>query len=289
MVDRQLAQLCVRGTRFLALVIIVYLSLLLPILAVLPHLPLHFMHGSLGAIVVVPAALLLADCISGAVHFLLDHEDAGDRLRDEMPVNEAEEAKSLMSQKFAAASKWERFVWDFQIHHPFYSTGDNPLSGKAPKVTAWAQLFICLVATSLVGILCTAWAFWSSVSGSPPEPHRFATIVLSLMFASQVQRSHFWAHERNHSPETLPRVVRWAQDVGLLLHPEVHRIHHRTYNSHFSILNGWSNSFVQTWFRVLVRLSIVDDRLGMKPTQATGQEDHASSRLLEDGCYQVER
>ena len=98
------------------------------------------------------------------------------------------------------------------------------------------------------------------------DPWLCRVVALSWIITAQAQRTHFWCHERNHSPHTLPGVVRWAQDAGLLLHPDLHRVHHERYDCNFPILTGWTNRYVQFLYEASVRCGLVDTGLGQKPT-----------------------
>ena len=61
--------------------------------------------------------------------------------------------------------------------------------------------------------------------------------------------------------------MRWAQDAGLLLHPDLHRVHHERYDCNFPILTGWTNRYVQFLYEASVRCGLVDTGLGQKPTR----------------------
>merc|ERR1712032_252749 len=101
--------------------------------------------------------------------------------------------------------------------------------------------------------------------GGMAVPHDVIITLLSLVLATQSQRAHFWAHARRHTPEELPQWVKTLQDWRVLLHPKEHAVHHETYNCNFCIINGWANPYVQMWYRGLVFVGVVDDKLGMKP------------------------
>lgn len=48
-------------------------------------------------------------------------------------------------------------------------------------------------------------------------------------------------HRWSHMPEATG-VVRWLQRLGLVVRPMAHARHHRSpYDSHFAVINGWSN------------------------------------------------
>jgi ubiquitin-conjugating enzyme E2 variant len=67
---------------------------------------------------------------------------------------------------------------------------------------------------------------------------------------------HKWAH----APEP-PRAVRWLQRRRLVLSPEAHSVHHRSYTGGYCVTNGWLNPLL--------------DRL-----EAYGRAERALRRLL---------
>lgn len=199
------------------------------------------------------AAATLADVNSGTFHFTFDHADAGDRLRDVMPTSVQAARAAEASPQFATATLWEKFVWKFQIHHSL------PWPRAVTKRSSSQKQLDAL------GTLGSTAALLAWMAGLM-EPWLCRVVALSWIITAQAQRTHFWCHERNHSPHTLPVVVRWAQDAGLLLHPDLHRVHHERYECNFPILTGWTNRYVQFLYEASVRCGLVDTGLGQKPT-----------------------
>ena len=62
------------------------------------------------------------------------------------------------------------------------------------------------------------------------------------------------------------------QDLGVLLHPRVHRMHHETFDRNFCIMNGMANPMVDAAFRVARRLRIADPKV----TLGAGAAKHVS-------------
>ena len=196
----------------------------------------------------------LADVNSGTFHFTFDHADAGDRLRDVMPTSVHAARAAEASPQFTTATLWEKFVWKFQIHHSL------PWPRAVTKRSS-SQKQLDALGTAGASVALVAWA------AGLVEPWLCRVVALSWIITAQAQRAHFWCHERNHSPHTLPVVVRWAQDAGLLLHPNLHRVHHERYDCNFPILTGWTNRYVQFLYEASVRCGLVDTCLGQKPTR----------------------
>ena len=56
----------------------------------------------------------------------------------------------------------------------------------------------------------------------------------------------------------LQRSIVVLQDLGVLLHPRVHRVHHEAFDRNFCIFNGWANFLVDAAFGVARRLQVAD-------------------------------
>lgn len=64
-----------------------------------------------------------------------------------------------------------------------------------------------------------------------------------------------YAHRMAHTPESgRPAIVRAAQSIGLLVHPDLHRVHHATHDKAFPILSGLSTKVIDA------ALAVVPDR-----------------------------
>jgi len=73
-------------------------------------------------------------------------------------------------------------------------------------------------------------------------------LAMGCLFTVSFQATHYYAHARTHNKK-VPFVVERLQDLGVILHPRGHQIHHTTYNTDFCILNGYMN-WVCDWFVV---------------------------------------
>lgn len=72
-----------------------------------------------------------------------------------------------------------------------------------------------------------------------------------ILMAFMGQYAHRMAHM---PPSSRPAIVKIAQSVGLLVHPDLHRAHHATHDKAFPILSGFSASFIDA------AVSVVPDR-----------------------------
>lgn len=191
-------------------------------------------------------SIYLVDVVSGVFHAALDYSDCGARLRHVIPKSkEAVHRTRQIDRRYEASDAWSQTIWNFQAHHyaPFPEHDDQ------------------LVETAVIAtpLLLVTWLQYA-VGWLAPRELRVWTFVLTLSHG--VQHSHFLAHQRSHrGVSSLPPLVATLQDLGLLLHPRVHKRHHDTFDTHFCIFNGWANPLVNAGFRAASALGMVDPKL----------------------------
>ena len=211
----------------------------------------HMPWPTLGCQLVAEAlgAIFLIDLISGVLHAALDYSDTGERLRHVIPASKAEVHHTRESNAYRRSSAWSQAVWNFQAHHfaPF-PEHDNQWVETASIATP--LLVATLVQHALGWLSPSAARLW----------------VMSLALGHGVQASHFLAHKRVHlGAGALPRAVVLLQDIGILLHPRIHRVHHETFDTNFCIFNGWANPLVNVGFRLAQQLGAADGRVALHP------------------------
>ena len=189
------------------------------------------------------AAVLLVDLVSGILHLVLDYCDPGPALRSLVARSKDAVHRTRGSDaRYRAAGPWQQLVWNFQSHHaaPFPEHDDQLRE-------------LSLLVTPLLA--CTALQY--AAGWLAPAAARVWAGLLALGYG--VQASHFWAHQRVHlGAASLPPLVARLQDARLLLHPDVHRKHHQTFDTNFCIFNGWANPLLNALFRLAVRRGWVD-------------------------------
>jgi ubiquitin-conjugating enzyme E2 variant len=63
-------------------------------------------------------------------------------------------------------------------------------------------------------------------------------MIVFLTGSAIANEVHFYAHR----PSLAPRVIRWAQSIGLCQSPKAHALHHRPpFTSNFCVLTDWLN------------------------------------------------
>lgn len=66
-----------------------------------------------------------------------------------------------------------------------------------------------------------------------------AWLLFTALGVLATNQCHKWAHE---DPAEVPTVVRMAQKLRLVLHPDHHRRHHMApFDSHYCTASGWLN------------------------------------------------
>lgn len=169
--------------------------------------------GNLGSFWLVAlmavAGYLVADLLSGIVHFLADNFGS-----PETPF------------------VGQGFVLPFRQHHVdplgitrhgfFIANGNNAL--VCLPVLIPVVLFVPITETT-VGYAVGVFTF----------------VMLFAVFLTN--QTHKWAHM-----ETVPRPVRWMQNAGLILSKSHHDIHHvRPYNTHYCITVGAWNALFERY------------------------------------------
>lgn len=163
----------------------------------------------------VVAGYLVADLLSGIVHFLADNFGS-----PETPF------------------VGQGFVLPFRQHHVdplgitrhgfFIANGNNAL--------------VCL--PILIPV-----ALFAPVSSSPTAYHAGVFTFTMLLAVFLTNQTHKWAHM-----ETVPRPVAWLQRAGVILSKEHHDVHHTSpFDTHYCITVGaWNRLFER--YRIFDRL-----------------------------------
>jgi uncharacterized membrane protein YeaQ/YmgE (transglycosylase-associated protein family) len=193
-------------------------------------------------ILMIVGGYLLADLLSGIVHFLADNFGSPDT-------------------PFVG----QGFVLPFRQHHVdplgitrhgfFIANGNNAL--VCLPVLIPVALFVP-VTTSTTGYAAGVFTF---------------VMLLAVFLTNQ---THKWAHMDNP-----PMPVRWMQAAGLILSKEHHDIHHvRPYNTHYCITVGAWNSLFER-FRVFDRSERLIRKWvpGMNPAPRAEQDALAEMAL----------
>lgn len=76
-----------------------------------------------------------------------------------------------------------------------------------------------------------------SILNHVPAAVAFTLLAFSLL-SSAAELSHYLCHNSKH------RFVRALQSARILLHPDHHRVHHESDNTHYAFLNGMTNPLV---------------------------------------------
>ena len=203
------------------------------------------------------AAVFLVDLISGILHLILDYADTGPLLRHTIALSYDEVHEIRRSSwRFHQSSLWLQTVWNFQSHHCApYPEHDNQL-----VETAW------IATPTLLATLVQYAVGWLDAS-------HCRVWVWVMILGHCVQACHFLSHQRVHrGVESLPPFVRRLQDAGLMLHPDIHRRHHASFDCDFCIFNGWANPVVNLAYRVALRAGLVDPALRLQVPAAAAAD-----------------
>eukprot|EP00617_Octactis_speculum_P023492 CAMPEP_0185756114 /NCGR_PEP_ID=MMETSP1174-20130828/14558_1 /TAXON_ID=35687 /ORGANISM="Dictyocha speculum, Strain CCMP1381" /LENGTH=318 /DNA_ID=CAMNT_0028434941 /DNA_START=490 /DNA_END=1446 /DNA_ORIENTATION=+ len=191
------------------------------------------------------AAILTADILGGLAHMLLDYSEVSSdelRLHRESTMPAVEEFEKT-DKRFLEASSNDQYLWNFHIHHEVtYPSADSDFE-------LWTQIAIPLAAPCAATLLC---AYFSLL------PQWFTrSFSIALVIGSFTQKTHFWAHARNHKDlhGISGRIIITLQDYGIIVHPDLHRKHHEEFDCNFCILTGQANFIVNALRRFLTYIN----------------------------------
>lgn len=204
----------------------------------------------------VPAILIgwyLADMASGLIHMVMDYHPCPtgvglDRIYFYTGSRISPEYLRLRAEAMARINPLQQLVYDFKNHHP----RPEALGRRSMRVQIASSVAVLTLPLSLLvnGVwlagLMPGWLAAGSVS-----------FLIGGTFA---QYFHGTLHR-----ETNPWIVRAMRQVGLLMTPQAHQLHHDTLKRDFSTNCGWSNPVMNRVFALAHRRGWLRDE-GLEPT-----------------------
>jgi len=189
----------------------------------------------------IPAVLAgwyIADLLSGLTHMYMDYRPCTpgiglDRVFHYAGSRESDDYLRLRDSVWARISPFERLVYDFKNHHP-----RPDALGRRPFLVQIGStiIFAALPASLLLNLACAALA----VPG-----YLIAGAVMLIIGGTLAQYFHGTLHRTDN-----PRIVHAMRQMGLLMTPEAHALHHETLRRDFATNTGWSNPLVNALFRI---------------------------------------
>jgi hypothetical protein len=152
----------------------------------------------------IVTGLYLADLHAGLIHMYLDHYSGDNKIL-------------------------RRFHKDFINHH------------KNPTQILSIHLIARHSSISVENALCLLYNTTEYTS-----TRQMITQLSFLTGTMCVHNAHRLSHYVNHATKEEKccvkyKMARMLQDCNIIINPDVHRKHHRTENSKYSLLNGWAN------------------------------------------------
>ncbi|NUT00695.1 MAG: carotenoid synthesis regulator CarF [Sphingomonas sp.] len=212
--------------------------------AFLVSLGLNLMLAETPTLAWLPAALAgwyLADLASGLTHMIMDYKPCRrgvglDQLYFYEGSRESADYLALRDRVWREIGPFEKLVYDFKNHHP------RPEAlGRRPMLVQIGSTIIFFAFPASVALNAAAWLL--------PLPGWlvFGNVVL-IIGGTFAQYFHGTLHRADN-----PAIVRWMREVGLLMTPKAHQLHHDTLTRDFATNNGWSNPLINRLFAVAVR------------------------------------
>ncbi len=212
--------------------------------------------GNLAAMVMrldwwsLPALLIgwyCADMLSGLVHMIMDYRPCppGKRLNDIFfytGSRESEEYLAMLQERMATISPLDRLVYDFKNHHP------------RPDALGRRDLWRLIGSSVILGALPISVLLNLAALYLPPPGWLNAALMAFLTGGAFAQYFHGSLH-RVHNPWFIIAL----RNVGLLMTPAAHQLHHDTLQRDFATNCGWSNPVINLLFRALRRRGYLGD------------------------------
>lgn len=177
-----------------------------------------------------------ADMLSGLVHMFMDyhpcpHGKGLDQLYFYKGSRGSDKYQALFREKMAEINPFQRLVYDFKNHHP------------RPHALGRRTMMRQIGSTILAGALPLSLLF-NLVCWAAPIPSWIAAGFLAMLIGGTFAQYFHGTLHREHNPW----IVRSMRQLGLLMTPEAHKIHHDTLQRDFSTNCGWSNAVVNLIF-----------------------------------------
>jgi hypothetical protein len=202
----------------------------------------------------IPVALLawyLADAQSGLVHMYMDYRPCTPHvgLKEIFFYQGSRESAEYLAMRKAAMRRisfFERVVYDFKNHHP----RPNALGRRSFEQQTVSIAFFLLPFSVLLNISACYW----------PLPDLW--LLGSVVFLGGSMLTQYF-HGTLHREQN-PWWVQVLRQIGLLMPPHAHVVHHATLACDFSTISGWSNPLVNKVFKACQRWGGFD-RKGLEP------------------------
>ena len=154
-------------------------------------------------------------------------------------------------------STLEYLALNFQLHHCYpIQFNENPICGKQDNYKEVYSIVAWIVLRTFIKycLKCASFIF----------PNYFATSIFSnikldivIIVAIMGNCCHKLAHRRNHKiPLWSDALVHWLQNIGILIHPNQHKIHHIHLNKHYAIALGRFIGFHDATYKLVFPQSI---------------------------------
>lgn len=200
----------------------------------------------------ITGAIYFSDFFSGLVHVYFDKR----RIRSN---GTRANTLDVIATSFQTHHESPRF---FITNRPFY----NPMG----------QLEILMYLTTPVHIITRIVT--SQLTSKYDVFSRNMSIFMYtfILIATTSQILHGFSHR--NKKET-PSVIRFLQSCKLVIRHKEHRVHHSYYDTHFSIINGWSNPLLNILYThvFLQILKRYPDHFNVTDVQKDVSNSHGSS------------
>ncbi len=190
-------------------------------------------------------SIYLADFTSGILHFIVDFTPCKkgvglDRLFYFEDKRDSDEYRNLRLQVMKKAGVFQHFVYFFKHHHLV-----------SPANIARRSAFTTFLPTIPIssGYLFINLILLLSGFNLPNLTMLFFLTGFIVLFAQ-------YFHSCTHGRKYVPLIVKFLQNIGLILTVKKHILHHKDPTKYFCFVNGWADPAVNFITSKLVNLGI---------------------------------
>lgn len=185
--------------------------------------------------------LYILDFLSGVSHGIFDNLSYLGPILGEIPLKDTFDIVKYcnyfkLEEKYSYKIKfWEKLAWDHQRHHV------ELYIKHAIVMRCGFHWFLIIPFIGYIGLIYVYYYDYNDV-------YAFEWIwfinnwIYGLCYGFPTMYFiHGLAHARTHEPKLVPYFFKCLQDWHIILHPKIHRRHHKNTKRYYCIVNGWSH------------------------------------------------
>jgi len=187
--------------------------------------------------VIILGSVYSADMFSGLLHIYFDKKKI-------KFVNKNDPGAILVHDKYVT-TLFDKVAHGFQIHH------DKPRSfiDQVPWYNPVGQYEILRYLSIPTYTMTLIFDIYYNGLLSKNYKNIFIFMYSFNMIATFSQILHGFSHRTKRE---IPLFIQILQNYGIIINTHKHHLHHTSYNTNFSIVNGWSNGVLNILYKRII-------------------------------------